>query len=389
MKQHRVWIAAAISLLAGLAIGGWIGSSRSLSPDGLAGRVDQALAITDPIERSIAWHAVLGQAGPDSVAVLRDAVSAAKLDVGDPEVVAFAMWWARFDPREALLWTETEWRAQSRLVVGAIFRVWAQGDPEAAREASVRVAKFHEEAALEAVIVGWQESGRPGLLEWAQSVPDDSARQRFADMLARRLVLALGTEGATRFVEGIADPAFRSAMTIRIASAATEQGEGAAIAAWATPLVTSGEERPSGYPRRIGTRWILRDPEAALAWLESLPAGLDRDDGVMESFRDWMRFAPVAAQRWIQNAEIEPWSEPAFSIYARIISREKPEEALALVARFGDATLRRRMSAVIARKWVARDPAAAKAWLAGSDLPEDVKRLALGGSAAPAEPDRN
>src|SRR5262245_7819716 len=316
-----------------------------------ADRAHDVLAISDPLTRSFRWAALLEQAPPDALPALRDAVAHAPLDTGDPEVVSFAMWWARIDPKAALAWTAAEWRAQSSLVVGSVFRIWAHSDPEAAFAYIGSVPEFHNNAAIDATIVGWHESGRPGLLERVGSLPEGVFRQHLSESLARRLVLSQGTEGALREVEAIADNQLRESMTMRVASAAAEQGDARAIAAWAAPRVTTGSESPSGIPRRIGTRWILRNPEAALAWLASLPPGVDRDDGVMESFRDGVRFNPGAAQVWIQNAKLERWSEPAFSIYARTVSKREPEKALALVARFSDEDLRTRITIVIARRW--------------------------------------
>jgi hypothetical protein len=375
-------------LTAGFAVG-W--SLRALGPtaalgNGFAERALETLAVADPLDRSFRWAALLEQAPADALPALRDAIARAPLDVGDSEVVSFAMWWARSDPSAALEWTSAEWRAQSSLVVGSIFRVWAHGDPEAAFAYIGNVAEFHNNAAIDATIVGWQESGKPGLLERVAALPAGVFRQRLGESLARRLVLALGTEGAMSRIEALTDPGFREMMTMRIASAAAEQGDTTAIAAWAAPRVTSGAELPSGIPRRIGTRWILRDPKSALAWLASLPAGGDRDDGVTESFRDWMRFAPGAAAQWIQNAELERWSEPAFAIYARRIGKQDPETALALVARFTDEELRNRTTTVIARQWVARDPKSAAAWLARADIPADVRARASGEPRAGAGP---
>jgi hypothetical protein len=345
----------------------------------------EALALTTPVDRLLRWTDLLGEAGPGDLVPLRDAVSKAALDVGDPEVVAFAMWWARFDPKAALAWSGTEWRAQSRLVVGAMFRVWANQEPQVAFDQIRSVPEFHHDAVIDATVVGWYESGKPGLVERVMAVPDDALRQRISESLARRVVLVLGGKRATEWLDTIADPGFREAMAMRVMSAAAEQGQGSAIAAWAAPLVTTGEQSPSGIPRRIGTRWILREPEAALAWLASLPPGADRDDGVMESYRDWMRFAPGAAMFWAQNHQVEPWSEPAFSIYARRISKDRPAEGLAILARFTDVDLRNRVSAVIARRWMATDPKAAGEWLATADLPETV-RAQIASAAPTAKP---
>src|SRR5262245_28054748 len=239
MKPQLVWSIAAGSVLAGLALGWSLRApeipSSPIRGEQVADRARDALAIRDPLDRSARWTSLLERARADSLSPLRDAIAAAPLDVGDPEVVAFATWWARFDPKAALDWTGTEWRAQSRLVVAAVFRMWAHAEPAVAFARIAMIPEFHHDAAIDAVIVGWHESGKPGLVEHVQSLPHDVFRQRVAEKLARRLVLALGGEGATRWLATLQDPPFREMMAMRIASAAAEQGQPAAIAAWAAP----------------------------------------------------------------------------------------------------------------------------------------------------------
>ncbi len=294
MKQLTIGLVAAGCLLAGIAIGSWLPSplrSGTLASERVAGQARETLAIVDPLERLLRWSALLAQSEADSLSELREAVATAPIEGGSPEIVAFAVWWAEFDPQAAVEWTEAEWRAQSSQVVSAAFRVWGHRAPEAAFTRASTIPQFYHEAAVDAVIVGWHESGKPGLIEHVQSLPDGPFRQRVGESLARRIVLARGTEGAMQWVSSLPESAFRGEMTMRIASASTERGDPAVIAAWALPQVTTGDARASGLPRRIATRWILRDPEAAFAWLESLPPGHDRDDGVTESFRDWMRYS--------------------------------------------------------------------------------------------------
>jgi hypothetical protein len=379
MQRGAVSILAAGCLLLGFGAGAWFAPLRergSLSPERAGAEARAILADPDPLERSIRWGALLERAGTGAEPPLRDAIAASPLDVVDFEVIAFAMWWARFDPKAALAWTSTEWRAGANLVIGSVFRVWAHEDPKAAFAGINGIPEIRQDAAIDAVISGWQESGKPGLVEHVESLQSGPLRQRVGESLARRLVLALGTQEALHWLDSLTDPAFREMMTMRVASTATVQGDASVIAAWATPQVTTGRALPSGFPRRIATRWILRDSPAALAWLASLPPGSDRDDGVTESFRDWLRASPGAALHWVQTTELEPWSEPAFAIYARYLSRQKPKDALDLASRFSDPDLRHRTITVIARAWAAEDPKAAQEWLAQADLPADLKQRA-------------
>jgi hypothetical protein len=286
------------------------------------------------------------------------------------------MWWASFDPQAAFAWTTTEWRARFGSVTAAVFRSWAHRDPKRALDTAQGVAlRGLRDYAVDGAIAGWDESGKPGLLEAITQLADVD-RQRLAEIFARRRVVTLGPAGALRWVDSLeATPAFQQMMAVRIASASAATVEGAPLAAaWATPRVRS-DERLSSYPRRIATRWVAHDPLAAMAWLATLPGGADRGDGVAESFRTWVIRDHEAAFAWIEKTEMQPWNEPAMAVYARAIADEHPKQAIELAQRFSDPELRQSTMIVIGQVWSKKDRAAAAAWLAQPGIPERVRRI--------------
>jgi hypothetical protein len=159
-------------------------------------------------------------------------------------------------------------------------------------------------------------------------------------------------------------------MRPRVAGAAAFADPSVA-AKWAAPQITDGP-RTSGLARRVATRWVRSDPEAAMAWLKTLPNGGDREDGVLEGYRDWLGTRRPEAIAWIERQPLEPWLEPAFSLYARDLAFRDPPAALELAGRFTDADRRDTTSTYIARGWLERDYAAADAWLKQSKLPAGV-----------------
>jgi hypothetical protein len=120
----------------------------------------------------------------------------------------------------------------------------------------------------------------------------------------------------------------------------------------------------------------VHDPQGALAWLSSLPAGPDRDDGIGEAYRDWMRRDFRAASAWVdeiqKKGELEPWTEPAIAIFAKTNGLEKPAESLELVSRFSDKSLREATTIAVARIWLQNDADAATAWL-DKNLPPELR----------------
>jgi hypothetical protein len=236
--------------------------------------------------------------------------------------------------------------------------------------------------AKEAIYAGWDESGKPGLMEVFNQLRLGD-QQRLAQILARRRVIVLGTQGAIEWLKTFPNPEVQEMMALRVASAAAGSKQGAReISEWATPLIAAAKE-PTGFPRRIGTRWVQHDPLAAMAWLSSLPPGVDRDDGVAEAFRDWLMKDFSAADAWIhekiQPDDIERWVEPAVSIFVKTNGMARPQESLELAARLEDQDLRDSASVILLIHWMKRDRAAAEAWLAKSNLSAEVrKRVEVG-----------
>jgi hypothetical protein len=194
-------------------------------------------------------------------------------------------------------------------------------------------------------------------------------RQRAIYTVARRKVLRDGVEAAFRWAEGLPDSEdeFKLNVFRRVASSAAEVDPQAA-AAWAERHADG--EHGLQLPRRVGTRWAKRDPESAMRWLSTLPESWNRDDGVRETYRTWLRLGGDRPMEWLRNAELEPWLDPAVSLFAKKLSYEDPEAALEWAGRISDEEIRWGTVGVIARAWLMADEEAAKAWIDGAELPD-------------------
>jgi hypothetical protein len=380
----------ALGAVLGFALSRALGSADHRVPPTAAEVTPRAIEIlkgTEPLRRLADLSALLSQLGPDAVPALSKAFDSAPLDAGDPELIVLATWWAAFDPQAAFAWASADWRAGSGTVLAAIFREWAHRDPQDALN-NLRKLRYpvQGQMARDAIYAGWDESGKPGLADLFNTLPMRE-QQELGQLLARRRVVVLGTKEAIRWAESFPNPTMRQLLALRVASAAAATNEGVReVSEWATPLITAAKQ-PTGFPRRIGTRWVQHDPLAAMAWLSSLPAGIDRDDGVAESFRDWMMKDFPAAEAWIREqtrGEMQPWVESAVSIFAKTNGLARPEESLELVARFRDQELRDSTSVIVLMSWMKRDREAAEAWLAKSNLSADVLRRVKVGLTAPA-----
>ena len=105
-----------------------------------------------------------------------------------------------------------------------MFRAWARTDPVAALKSSQVANPKARSIFREACLVGWEESGLPGLLEFVERLPVGAERQRAIQVVARRKVLRDGPQAAFEWAEDLPDSsdAFKLNVLRRIASSAAQ-----------------------------------------------------------------------------------------------------------------------------------------------------------------------
>jgi len=377
-----------VSAIVGLGVGYWVGTqgdsgpglppSRSkttvpddFAPPGVTGEVRQVLLEPDLLARTAALSSLLERLGPESLEQVREAYDSVFLDLGDTELVLFGGWWARFDPATAMVWTNRNWGTRNSIpVVRAVMRAWGRSDPRAALTATMRAPNaMVKRRWTDSVLRGWDESVQDGALEWAETLGHGPDRQWALYVVTRRRVLRDGPEAALAWAEGLPDDdeLFKLNAFRRVAGA---------VANVDPQLATTFAERhlegpyAKSLPTRVGMRWVERQPEAAMRWLSSLPAGTNRDDGVQDTYFQWLTNDRVAAREWLPGVEHDGWLDPAVSIYAKSFAREDPVAALQWASGIHDPELRNPTMGVIARQWLVSDEASANAWLDQSGLPE-------------------
>lgn len=389
MSKPAVLLSLVVTAVVAAGAGYWIGvskepakpapASRSVTtvpegfaPPGLEGEVRDVLLMPDFLERTAALAALLDRLGPESLEAVRAAYDSVLLDLGDTELVLFGEWWGRFDPQAAFKWTNHSWSTRGSMpVISAIMRAWGRTDPQAAiGAASAARNNAVRRRWVDQALRGWDESVEDGALAYAESLSPGPDRQWALYVVTRRMVLRDGAAAAIAWAESLPDDdeTFKLNAFRRVAGAAAEVDPELARAFAERHL-----EGPygKGLARRAGMHWVDRDGDAAMRWLETLPPGEERDDGVLETFRHWMIVDRPAARSWMQQTPHEPWLDPAVSVYAKALGRQDPLAALEVAAAIRDPETRLPTLGVIAREWLVRDEAAADAWLDASDLPPD------------------
>src|SRR5262245_43514040 len=178
-----------LALGVALAVGGLVGSgvtfaalrsgrtptsapTTAVAPSDVGPRVAEVLSEEDSLQRVTELSALLSTLQPSAAPAVSQAFKAARIGVGDPEQVLLATWWARFDPEAALAWISAQGSVGSGTAIAAIFRTWAHTDPQLAiGTARMLAVQMQGDLAVDAAIVGWDESRKPGLIELLATLP--------------------------------------------------------------------------------------------------------------------------------------------------------------------------------------------------------------------------
>lgn len=341
--------------------------------------VYDALLIRDPFARTAAVAQALGGLGRDDLPDVRAAYDYIVTSPADPEIGLLAQWWAQHDPEGAFAWAVGSPNADRVLVISAVLRTWAQQDPQAANQALVGLRSPEVvRAGSIATVLGWENAGHADLPAFLAALPQGILQQRTIDVLARRMVLRDGPAEAFRWAESLAPDDKAGGLKVnamrRMAGAAAEVDPAAAMA-FATK---HGEKNwGRGMYGRVGTTLARRDGATAMEWVATLPEGLEQRHAVQETYREWLKADRRSAMRWMRGQQTEPWLDPAIRLFALTLARSSPEIGLAWAGRISPENRRDDAIYRVARIWLGEDPVAARAWIEGADIPEEVKQRLL------------
>ncbi len=347
---------------------------------GVQAELREALLERDMLLRTESVARILQQLGPDSAQDVFEVFETAWLDQGSTELFLLAEWWARFDPHGALEWAEGEARTAQTYVPYQVMRSWATHDPQAAFARSLETSylkPLRQHEYRDAVIGGWEESGRQEVFEFIRDLGPGEQRQRAIRGFARRMVLREGLETSFAWADSLPeeDRLFKLNVIRRIASHAAKE-DPVQTAAWVKKYENTYHFR--SLPQRVSIQWAHNDPVATMKWLAGLPEGRDTDLGVREAFRVWTRLDYDGAVAWLESEPHARYKDEAVALVARHLQIGEPERAIEMSREIVNEDTRIGTLVTIARSWGVQDKVAAEEWVNGtSTLTPKQKKLAL------------
>jgi len=113
-----------------------------------------------------------------------------------------------------------------------------------------------------------------------------------------------------------------------------------------------------------------------MEWLRGLPdpESIDVARAFEEGYRTWLIRDREAARAWLPEQELDVSLDPVLAVYSRSLAREDAESAIPWAGRITDPVRREETLEKIAQAWMHQNPEAASAWLEKGELPEVTVR---------------
>ncbi len=247
----------------------------------------------------------------------------AALDRGDLEYALFIEWWGRFQPRRAYKYTVSgALRGEhGRLQAGAA-RAWMRADPEGAIAANYFINPHSADGSystelLDALIVGWFESGKPGLENWLSDLTTISDITRGLRTYARLRVFRDGARETLEWIEKD-EPFTVPQRRLLLAGALTVIAhEDADLAIEWLPRAREAGVDTSTFAMRIAGAWAHHDPLAAIEWARTLPEEKELYRSMQRASDQWYAKDRSGFVEWLATQGKDPAFDAARSFTIR------------------------------------------------------------------------
>ena len=258
----------------------------------------------------------------------------------DETLALAAAAWAGGAPAEAMTWARTLPAGELRLrLISSILFAVAQRNPGRALAWAGELGEGRERWLLHtAVAQTWVAQDAKAALAWANGLPAGAGREA----ALAGIDTGLGVPGARRSV--------------------------------AAPVLTG---RPGGGATPDRRDWPeMQTPEFA-AWAATQPAGLSRDEAVLEFVRQRVNGSGRDVGAWIATLPGGPTRERAMEVYVDTLMPRSPAAVAEWLRTLPAAERSDRLVERLAQRWLVLSPGDAEAWLRGTNLPPERQEWLL------------
>jgi hypothetical protein len=265
-------------------------------------------------------------------------------------VAAVADAWAKSDGKKALAWANGLPDGLKDSALYALRFSWVHADPVAASADVAALPPGNMKNALTANIAEeWTTLDSVAAMQWAKDLPEGPERG-IALSNAARTMADKDPEGAANFALTLDPPALRQNAVIAVV-----------------------------------TNWTTQQPREAGDWLVAQTNPDIQKAGFPVLMNFWAVIAPAEAGEWVAGIKSPATQATVLQFYAQTVAPWAPDLGAKLVVQLAPDMAGQPAALECAHQWMGLDPATAKAWIAASKLPDELKQKWLS-PAPPTQP---
>lgn len=383
-----------------------------LGEEELPAALELLTALENPSAQGSLFGALFGRwIEIDPAAALRQAEGIADARLRDMALSGALSGWAEQSPRAAWDYVlRTEPGVNQIPLINSVLSRIAELDPkEAAAMAQGLENTVVRGRALHMLANSWADSDPEAALEWLDALGDESMRRIIRPNVLSRMALQ-NPEAALVSALREGDARARGEGVSEVLSQWARQDPDAALAALdqlpgdmrledvslmlgyalsgADPAQVSAyaDRLPEGDARVTFLRSIIRGKasagasEEAIAYLDTVAPGPGRNELYQTFAGAWARTDPFEASAWLDRLPGGAERDRAVLGFSYLVVDSDPDGALLWASSIEQPELRENQIRQLTRGWMRRDPAAAAAWIEGSEiLPEKLRKELIRG----------
>ncbi len=354
-------------------------SSRALREGGRTERVGGAAGATslerlesivrseDPLERARAWLAYIDRLGSND---FEAAVSRFReLGMTEDRLGEYAQLlsaWAKVDPLAALAYAKKNTRSPFATIT--ILSAWAGTDPDGAlRWAQAEHDGQGANPYLAGIIKGIASTNPQLAYQLLTGMPKSVERGEALDAILPHIV-AQGADATRAWIASITDDSLRNGAIMRSAEALAAV-DPAGTAAWLLANPGEATRRRMDDVYRV---WARNNPDQAIQSFAAMPAGPDRSNALRGIVYATAVKDPQAAVSMLDRYPDDVSDRAVTGVVWHSFGSD-PALAMNQIARITDEEQRNQTYESLIRRWLERDPQAAKLWMQNGQLPQSIR----------------
>ena len=265
-------------------------------------------------------------------------------------------------------------------VAKSIFRKWANKDWDAAAAAAVELPSVEQRASAARGLLAALSSnagGGAGVERWLAPLLDLATTDETDVALEPSIIEDMSSTDLQYLVERYGDRIGDSVNGAIRHFAEREPERAREIVDSLSDLENSLGERSV---QELVMQWVRQDPMQAIAWVDSMPAGTQREVAYRNLGHNWTRIDPEGAETWLRSLPDSVERDLAVKEYVVVQSNRDHSTALELAQTIDQETARSGALTTVFKAWLQRDYYAARDAAATMKLPSgalsEITRLA-------------